>query len=252
MTAADIQRIKELLPTTLGSEDIRATYAREILERSVFSARMASIPYLERIRDVCRRVAAGELNDEYARTELMNTLADMGHSPTDDGGLANPASFRRLDLIVKTQRQMAASVAKIANQTPETVAAVPAWELMRFAPRSAPRTDWARRWEAAGEAVGWDGALPGVRMVALKASPIWFALGNGAGGWRDTLGNPYPPFAFGSGLDWMGVGRDECVALGLIAPDESAPTPEPPSLEPPEDELARLEREWGISFEVES
>lgn len=42
MTPEEIQRVKDLLPTTLGSEEIRGTIAADILRRSVFSARMAS------------------------------------------------------------------------------------------------------------------------------------------------------------------------------------------------------------------
>ena len=53
-------------------------------------------------------------------------------------------------------------------------------------------------------------------MVALKSSPIWQALGDGAGGFRDTLGNPYPPFAFGSSYAWVHVDRLEARELGLL------------------------------------
>jgi hypothetical protein len=46
-------------------------------------------------------------------------------------------------------------------------------------------------------------------MCALKTSPIWQALADGAGGFEDTLGSPYPPFAFGSGMAWVNVRRSE-------------------------------------------
>ena len=61
MKPEEIQRVKDLLPTTLGSEEIRGTIAANILRRSVFSARMASATYLAQIRDVCARVLAGEI-----------------------------------------------------------------------------------------------------------------------------------------------------------------------------------------------
>ena len=214
MPPEDIQRIKDLLPTTLGSEEIRDQIAADILRRSVFSARMASATYLARIRDVCSRMLAGEINQATAALELTRALADMGHSPQDPGGLTNPASLRRLNLILDTQTQMAASVARIDNQTEATIALWPAWELVRFEGRTQPRQDWPARWRAAGESVGWQGALQR-RFIALKGSPIWAALGQGAGGFRDTLGNPYPPFAYSSGLDWMEVSADECARLGL-------------------------------------
>ena len=222
MTPEDIQRIKDLLPTTLGSEEIRDQIAADILRRSVFSARMASATYLARIRDVCARMLSGEINQATAVKDLMQELQAMGHSPLDDGGLSNPASLRRLNLIVDTQTQMAASVARIDNQTEATLMLWPAWELVRLEGRAQPRQDWPARWRAAGESVAWDGALQR-RMIALKGSPIWQALGQGAGGFRDTLGNPYPPFAYSSGLDWQEVSAEECQRLGLSTASDSAP-----------------------------
>lgn len=270
MTAAEIIAVKELLPTGLGSEEIREQIARDILARSVFSARMESAHYLSRVRDVCARILSGEIDQGTARADLGSLLERMGHS-AEDGALANPASERRLKLVLDTQTQMAASVARLAAQTPDTVYLTPAWELTRFESRRIPRADWRERWQAAGDAVGWEGAISargitGIRMIALKDSPIWEALGNGAGGFRDTLGNPYPPFAYGSGMDWIGVDRDECISLGLIDGDEPSPdapggsrpvaTGEPrlgetprPTLAPDGDELAEAAARYGFSLD---
>ena len=227
MKPADIMRLKELLPTELGSAEIREQIARDILARSIFSARMESAHYLKRLREVCTQLLAGEINQGTARADLGSLLEQMGHT-ADYGTLTNPASERRLQLILDTQTQMAASVARLQSQTPDTVYFTPAWELIRFEPRRVPRPDWRERWNAAGESVGWDGAasfrgITGDRMIALKSSPIWQALGNGVGGFTDTLGNPYPPFAYSSGMDWIGVDREECIQLGLIAPDDQRP-----------------------------
>ena len=100
MTSADIIRIKDLLPTAMGSDELREQVARDILRRSVFSARMESARYLALVRDVCAEFAAGEINRAQAMERLMAELARMGHSPIDGGGLTNPASIKRLDLIV--------------------------------------------------------------------------------------------------------------------------------------------------------
>lgn len=243
MKPEEIERIKDLLPTTLGSEEIRRQIAADILRRSVLSARMASATYLAKIRDVCSRVLAGEINQATAVLELTQTLADMGHSPQDGTGLDNPASLRRLNLIVDTQTQMAASVARIDNQTEATVALWPAWELVRFEDRRVPRQDWARRWREAGNAVGWQGALQN-RFIALKSSPIWAALGAGAGGFRDTLGNPYPPFAFSSGLDWQEVSAEECKKLGLAT--GSAAKPPRADLTPGEKDILDAVQRYGF------
>ena len=252
MDAAEIIRIKELLPTAMGSDELREQVAADILRRSVFSARMESARYLARVRDVCAEFADGAINLADARLALMDQLARMGHSPTDGGGISNPASISRINLIVKTQRRMAASVGRLNAQTETSVELFPAWELTRFSERGAPRTDWDRRWTAAGNAVGWEGALrragewPDWKMVALKSSPIWEALGNGAGGFRDTLQNPFPPFAFGSGLSWLDVSRADCVKYGLISDDEKVSAPEPASLSPADKEIAEAARLTGF------
>ena len=246
MTAADIQRIKDLLPTSLGSDDLRSSIASDILRRSVFSARMESARYLARIREVCAQVSEGSINQATARARLLETLAQMGHSPLDGGGLTNPASIRRLNLIVDTQRQMAASVSRIQTQTPAVLERWPAWELTRLVGKAVPREDWPARWRNAGESIGWEGALKD-RFIALKTSPIWQALGDGAGGFRDTLGNPYPPFAYSSGMAWVAVDRETCERLGLSGPEpETVPSA---SLSPAEKDIADAASRLGFTLE---
>ena len=229
MKPEDIIKIKEILPTSLGTDEIRDRFAGDILRRSIFSARMDSARYLMRVRDLCSQIASGAINVSTARANLLDVLSSMGHYPLDGGGIKNPASIRRLNLIVDTQRAMASSVANIASQTPSVLERYPAWALVRFVGKSQPRTDWLARWKAAAEEVAYEGVAQGTmgEMIALKNSPIWKALGNGAGGYRDTLGNPYPPFAFSSGLGWQDVSREKCVRLGLITNDEKVDAPTP-------------------------
>lgn len=253
MKPEDVERIKELLPTGLGSGEIRGKIAADILRRSVFSARMASASYLAKIREVCTELSAGRINAAKAREVLLNALAQMGHDTTDDGKLSNPVSERRLNLILETQRQMAASVARLNLETDDTLDMYPAWELTRADKPAKPRDDWTARWNAAGESVGWKGARKGayygsgvgISFVALKSSPIWTALGNGAGGFRDTLGNPFPPFAYGSYMDWVDVDRETCERLGLLSPDETASAPSAPSLSPDDQELLEAAKRVG-------
>ena len=120
----------------------------------------------------------------------------------------------------------------------------PAWELHRIYERAVPRgfkvgskhslvevpgDAWDEedgRWVKACGAAGDDDALRVFqqtgRMVALKSSGVWQALGDGAGGYDDTLGNPFAPFAFNSGYGTDGVPTKECVELGLLAAGEKA------------------------------
>lgn len=249
MNAADIIRIKDLLPTAMGSDELREQIAADILRRSVFSARMESARYLALVRETCAQFAAGEINRAKAIENLMLELGRMGHSPLDEGGLRNPASLARLRLVVTTQRQMAASCARLSCQTASVLHRTPAWELARVSERVRKRSDWHRRWAAAGSSCGFEGALQD-RFIALKDSPIWAALGDGEGGFRDTLMNPFPPFAFNSGMGWIGVGRDECIRLGLIGEDDEVGRPDGGTLSPVEKEIAEAAERFGLTEEA--
>lgn len=248
MTAADIIRIKELLPTAMGSDELREQVAADILRRSVFSARMESARYLARVREVCAQMMEGRMSQATARDILGGILERMGLSPQDGGGVDNPASLARLNLIIDTQTQMAASVARLSEQTPAVLEMWPAWELVRLEGRAMPRGDWPQRWDAAARAVGFEGVSRDYgRMVALKGSPVWQALGEGAGGFHDTLLNPYPPFAYNSGMGWADVSREECESLGLDP--AGAPAPAAQSLAPDREELARAADKWGFDYD---
>ena len=248
MTAEQIELVKELLPTSLGSEEARAAIAADLLRQSVWSARVLNGGFLARVRAVCAQVAGGGMNLADARMVLTRTLRIMGHDTANASGITDIASRRRLDLIINTRTEMAANAARVNSQTAATCYAFPAWELVRYEGRRMPR-DWAARWKAAGNAVGWVGvAHDSTEMVALKDSPIWGALGNGAGGYRDTLGNPYPPFAFSSGMDWSGVRRPRCIALGLITADTPPRVPERVGVAPSDDEIAEASQRVGMDL----
>lgn len=238
MTAEQIENIKELLPTSLGSDELRLAIAADILRQSVFSARMEDVRYLAQVREVCAQVVGGGMSLADARMHLTRALRNMGHDTANARGIADPASVRRLNLIIETRTEMAANAARVNSQTAGTCYAFPAWELVRYELRKMPR-DWPARWKSAGDSVGWIGASQDFgSMVALKASPIWQAIGNGAGGYRDTFGNPYPPFAYNSGMDWKGVKRARCIELGLITASTPPQVPERVSVAPTSDEIA--------------
>ncbi len=244
-TPAELILAKIPLPTSLDSAGIRERWAAEIRRRAFFSARMASMDYLRTMQRVCAAYAEGRINEADARVRLRGVLDALGLSD-GSGGLTDHGSDRRLGLILDTQRQMAATVARLELQTPEVLAQWPAWRLTRFVGRRVPRDDWPSRWAAAGNAVGWQGASR-TRMVALKSSPIWKALGDGAGGFKDTLGNPYPPFAYGSGMDWEDVGAEEAERLGL--PAEAAVAPQKASLDVADREILEAMRKTGLRAE---
>jgi hypothetical protein len=150
------------------------------------------------------------------------------------------------DFIINTATSIMGGAGRyIADTAPEQMALYPGWALSRFAERETPRgfrvgakgalipvpdDDWPARWAEAGALTGydfswepWDGDAQTGRGVALKSSGIWQALGDLR---DDSLGNPYPPFAFNSGFKCGNVSRAECIELGLIDPGDEVNPPE--------------------------
>lgn len=243
--------------TSLSSAEI-AELDREMNERALFSARTNEQRYVAAIQGIIEMFIDGKIGESAARKEMQSLLEDFGYTPeggfpdVDEpvtgaapGSIEDLSSYARINLIVQTNASMAASVSRIMEETPETLDVFPAYRLIRFmTPNTKPR-DWVVRWAAAGEAVGWKGAVKD-EFVARKDSPIWQAIGDGAGGFADTLHNPYPPFAFNSGMGWEDVDRDEAVSLGL---DLSTPVEvSKPSFAVKEDELDKMAEAYGRDF----
>lgn len=238
---------KGLLPTSLSSGDLRQISAG-IRRQSVFSARTTLSGYLQEIQDVVRSVIDpkqgpspdGALNEDgsprittqgfnpaSAREALRSKLRDLGYAPgaKDEGSIKDLSSSARINLVVKTNAELAQGAGKYiqGNANEDVIDLWPAWELVRYEARNVER-DWKLRWSIAAQVAGdaqAAGAAGRGRMVALKSSGIWQALGDGAGGFLDTLGNPYPPFAFQSGMWCEDVSREEATDLGLIEEGEA-------------------------------
>ncbi len=233
-------RSRRVMPTGLSSVELRAL-GREVTERAVFSARATCAVFVQEIADVVDDILDGQVNHATGRWQLFKKLKELGYDPevgfpdavgavppAARGSLRDLSSMRRLDLMIETNEAMAANYGRmVSGNEPYARYAWPAWELKRVYHREVPRgtpeshsVGWQRRWFDAGQSVDWQGAARTV-FVALKDSPIWQALGDGVGGYEDTLGNPYPPFAFRSGMDWRTVRRERCKELGLIDGEEA-------------------------------
>lgn len=221
-------RAKVLLPTDLDSATLRMLEA-ELKRRALFSARMTRMEFLQTLKRVTETLVSGLKDPEEgvyisipeAKAQLQETLESIGYEPDpeDRGTIKDFLSDRRRQLVVETNVLDTLGYGRYkAENDPASVIVNPGWKLVRVTHSRVPR-DWEKRWQDAGEAVGWLGASK-VEMVALKNSPIWQALGDGAGGYDDTLGNPWPPFAFLSGMGVTQQSRKECTRLGLIQPGE--------------------------------
>lgn len=145
---------------------------------------------------------------------LYEKLKDFGivGDPADNSiRLENLASATRVDLVVKTTRMANESLKQLEEASdPIQKELNPCWEIMRDEWRKEPR-DWDARWQQAANAVMWDGVAKNTtRMIARKDSPIWNELGTG---FDDSIGNPYPPFFWGSGMGWEIVTAEEIEGL---------------------------------------
>ncbi len=201
-------------------------------------------------------------NGEVSQRIVQKILADWQSKIQTAQSLTEPAAQRgviydltkfvgndeiasSIRFALKISQEVASGAGQYLNQnlSPEVLDEYPALEFKRLFDRTVPRglkrgpkgalimvpeDNWPSRWAAAGAEAGddnwldWEGDAQGGRGLALKSSGIWQALGDGAGGYDDTLGNPFPPFAFNSGFMTFDVSRKEAVNLGLIGVDEEA------------------------------
>jgi hypothetical protein len=230
---------RHIMPTGLSSEELMQL-GREVHLRSVFSARMTNAEAVQELSNLVDALLQGKINMGTAIMKMYEKLKSLGYDPEkgfpEDFGKIPPAeqgtirdltSAGRLKLMLQTNLRMAMGYGRmVAGNSEYRRREYPAWELVRVYDRVIPRGSeksespgWYERWADAGKSVEWQGAIDGP-MLALKDSPIWQALGDGAGGYNDALGNPYWPFAFGSGMGWREVPRIEVEREGLIGPEE--------------------------------
>ena len=258
-------RSREVFTTDLSSREIIG-FSKELRMRSVFSARVTNADYLQEIADTVDGLLSGKFGMAEARFRLFKKLKQLGYDPAvgfpDDmatippaerGTLQDQSSDARITLVLETNMRIAANYGRmVEGNSPFARHAYPAWELVRLYQRHTPRgtpeshtAGWEARWRDAGDSVNWEGAVKPetgnlkLEMIALKDSPIWQALGDGAGGYDDTLSNPFPPFAFNSGLAWKAVDRERCLELGIIGEDET-PGEMEGSLLPGADEVSSI------------
>ena len=230
---------KGLLPTALDTAGLR-NLAAEIRRNAFFTAQGTSVAFVSAIQQAVVRMAAGEWNESTARAYLMETIRGLGYTPEGGfpdapagsvppalaGTIQDLSSWRRIDLIVRTQLELAQGAGlQMAGHTEERVAMFPAWELIRELEVDDAR-DWPARWVIAGgrgipdsypkNAHLYVGEPTG--MIALKGDPVWGELGSSET-FGDALDTDHPPFAFNSGMGWREVSAEEVREMGITGPN---------------------------------
>ena len=213
--ALDAHQVKSVLPTSGRTADLQQL-SGAVKRRALFSSTVASTELLQKISDSVNGILTGQVDQATARLGIKQLLADMGYQPDPEhvGGLQDLSSTTRIDLQMVTNVDTARGYGwDLQGQQPDVLDEWPAQELTRdFEPKGKER-DWAARWARVG------GEFFGGRMIALKNDAIWSKLGDPEL-FDDGLGNPYPPFAFNSGMGVRDVSRDEAEQLGIIDPNQ--------------------------------
>jgi hypothetical protein len=224
--AQQVAAIRALLPTTLGSYELRTALAEDLRARSVFVSRASNVVFLSKVKEMVELLAAGEIDQASARLALKETLQAIGYTPEEGfpevepgevppalaGTLQDISSTRRLDLILDTQVQLVRGRGQQLRGMQEgALDFFPAWELTRWKATDIPR-DWPSRWLVAGGTLTSDG-----RMIAFKGDPIWGELGSSSN-FDDALDVDFPPFAFNSGMGWSPIEQSEIRQYGITGP----------------------------------
>lgn len=205
---------RSLLPTTGTTAELQQLDSA-IKRRALFSATVDLAEPLQKLDDGIDAILRGETDQATVRLEMKKLWEKLGYVPDPEqaGGLRDLSSTTRINLQLETNIETARGYGHYkAGQQAAVLDEWPAQELFRaFNPKGSMR-NWAERWAQAG------GEFFGGRMIALKTDEVWHRLGD-PNLFRDGLGNPYPPFAFSSGMDVRDIDRDEAVQLGLIDAD---------------------------------
>lgn len=257
LRALDLIKAKGVLPSALSSAEQRQVFVQSMRERALIMARVTQADFLTVVKALVEEFAAGYGRGKAVSiADLQGWLQRLGYDPAtgfpgdealgipaaEPGSLQDLSSWKRLEMVLETERALASGRAEKAQGETEVARHLfPAWELLRLETRRIPRgaegsssDSWSSRWvKLGGPPPVWDRQIARTRYIALKDDPIWQALGD-ASRYSDCLNVDYPPFAFNSGFGWRGVARGELRRLKVEIPAAAGTaSPEPVVMPPP-------------------
>lgn len=168
--------------------------------------------YRQRLIDLCEQYADLKIEADDAIEQMTPEIERLGSSLNLKGDVDEWNSWHHINTVLNEYANMRDEE---ENWEGREDGVFPALRLQLAVPNKydADR-NWLERWIAACQSVNWEGCSK-VTTAALVGSPVWEALGNGAGGYEDWLGNPFPPFAFASCVNVVGISKDELHTYGL-------------------------------------
>lgn len=268
-TAIRLAAARGLLPTAMGSADLQGTLTASERRRVLALARVTQGSFLSEVKQGIAEMMADTLGRSQSQliAHLKSVLQRLDYDPAtgfpgdaaldvppaEPGSLQDLSSWKRLSLIIDTERALANGLSEELNGNTEIARALfPAWRLVRIEDRDQPRgtvdegsPGWERRWiDFGGPPLVEDGGK--LHMIAGKDDPIWQALGDqslyDAKGYNDlALGTSYPPFAIRSGYGRLAVSRAEVTRLGITLRGEPQPLAERAELPPVKTEAKSLD-----------
>lgn len=196
---------KTIVPSEMRTAEWN-TVSAQIKERAFFMASVAQGDILQQFRDTAKRVARGDIDAGTARAQIHNYLKERGYKPQNglDGSIKDLRTSRRMQVSIETNAEMAHGWAKRQEDLGSSL--YPAWQFYRAQPAKKPR-NWKKEWERAFREVNGEGCASDGSWIALITSPIRSAL--------SKLGQPHPPFDYGSHMDVRRVSREEAIRHGI-------------------------------------
>lgn len=231
MSASDfglefIQGRKEVAATLDSAEWSKVPY--QLRERAFFSSKVNDIKTLQEVKTRVEAALTWKPGDTSAPVmdsglfakEMRGILINGGvrtADATELGTLKDIMSTQRMKLVFDTQTAMARGWSEMkTGMDPDLLDAFPGYHFTRLMPKRNPRPGgyWDAQWSQAVAAARGVGCILSPKM-GLKTSPVWQALGN-----LGPFGNPFAPFAYGSGMGLEDADRYTCESVGLLKKDE--------------------------------
>ena len=227
---------RNVLPSALSSAEQQRQFGAAFHRTNFTSARTLITDLLEGYKDKVGKIINpktvaredGSLKTEgldpaTARLQIKQLQQELG-MVKGDGSIKDLTSDKRINLVIETNRDVMQNLGwYIQGNDPAALDAFPAQELIRIEDREQKR-DWRNRFLVAAGNAGDTDAVRVLeetgRLIARKDSPIWEQLGS-TDNFDDALGNPFPPFAWGSGMDVRDISYSEALELGLIRAGEA-------------------------------
>lgn len=211
MTYPELEAFRQRIPVPKGMTAAQWEVVKaDIRERSFFMAGISNAEILDLFKREQERLIGNKISPQEYRRALREGLDKLGYRAPmgKDGTIKDLASFQRQNLVMETNRRLAAGYANYQTQL-EQRDLYPAKQMVRLTLRREPR-DWNARWKEAAKQLPQDGTYNVSKKAALVDSPIWSAI--------SRFGVPYPIYDYNSGMGDKMLSREEAAAIGIQAP----------------------------------